>query len=1114
MAIMGSIAKTAAVALAEIRWAGRHVRTWVAAALSGGTGLGLYNLLSYEHTQFGAVVAPRFWLPGIGLIVLWVALAGIVLLAFDLRVRDEREHISQVVDARPVSNLALMAGRLLAVVWVAWLPVLLMAVVLQAGGAIVEANEWRVGVAPEPVSLASYVFIDAPVAMLFWGAFVMLLAAALPSRLAVAFVGLGLLAAYACLVLNTPIYLLPTATGIANLGLPGSDIVARGLGVTDLSQRCGVVGLAIGLLMVASNVLPRGDSASRPPLSVWGCVLLLVGAAGIAAPAIQVLDARMDRVSWAEAHRAVADAPRPDLERVSGWVSIDPGRELTMSLDLEVRAPDGTALEDLSFSLNPGVQGVSVRFNGEEVGFHHELGLLTVVLPAPLAADARAVVSIQAKGIPDPRFGYLDEAFDPLDESLLGSPAVVMGDQASLFGRGYVALMPAVRWLPMPGAHQDTGPYAARRPDLHLIDLTVSLPDGWHAAGPGRTRQDGVFRFQPVMELAEFPLIAAPFERRVRAFDGIEYELLIHPKHVAAADYFVDGANAQFLEVNLKRRLALFPGALYPHDTLSLVEVPGQLRRYGGGWLMDAVQGLPGVQMVPEHSFPTRRYAAEKSPQGVSKSVHYFRHFFVTDARGLNGIPLSAGLARNALLSRSCAGGDSDHALTVLLDFLAGAMFRSETVLAPVHWLQAGRTPGAPLAVRVLHRLTGTATMRHVWTPSLPMELWVGPRAFAITDLDPVASRDAADILIDSGYLVSRAIVDLVGRGKVGEFLELLEQRHGGGTCRLEEFLSGLSEVSASAAFYAEHAMRSAGLPGFVTSTPRISRVTDDILGQPRYQILIDVRNAEAAPGVVSMNWFRASEEGWGVGFVVRGHTSLELGLVAPVPPLELNLNTYLSLNRKSIRLPVRHSETVSGGAPFVGSRPSKWQPADPGIVVDDLDAGFSVAWAGTGTRRLGNGQTTGQSIGAVPEYSHLESKPGWHRQEDELTVGWGRYRRTLVRTPAGSGDASASFTTDLPQAGTWRLSYHLPGTRISHGVSGWGLPDYFGTLQIEVVAVGFRSPVTLDGTTAEQGWNFVGTFDLPAGPVTVVVTDASDGDVVVADAVHWQPETAEALHP
>lgn len=77
----------------------------------------------------------------------------------------------------------------------------------------------------------------------------------------------------------------------------------------------------------------------------------------------------------------------------------------------------------------------------------------------------------------------------------------------------------------------------------------------------------------------------------------------------------------------------------------------------------------------------------------------------------------------------------------------------------------------------------------------------------------------------------------------------------------------------------------------------RAFRLPDDG-GPPRYQILVHVRNDEAAPGVVSMNWAAGREAGWGRGFHVPARTSVELGLVAWEPPLELNLDTPLPPNR------------------------------------------------------------------------------------------------------------------------------------------------------------------------------------------------------------------------
>jgi len=55
----------------------------------------------------------------------------------------------------------------------------------------------------------------------------------------------------------------------------------------------------------------------------------------------------------------------------------------------------------LHFSLNPGLAVESVHLDGAEAEFVHALGLVTVTLPAPVPAGARAELSIRAHGVPD-----------------------------------------------------------------------------------------------------------------------------------------------------------------------------------------------------------------------------------------------------------------------------------------------------------------------------------------------------------------------------------------------------------------------------------------------------------------------------------------------------------------------------------------------------------------------------------------------------------------------------------------------------------------------------------------------------------------------------------------
>ena len=92
-----------------------------------------------------------------------------------------------------------------------------------------------------------------------------------------------------------------------------------------------------------------------------------------------------------------------------------------------------------------------------------------------------------------------------------------------------------------------------------------------------------------------------------------------------------------------------------------------------------------------------------------------------------------------------------------------------------------------------------------------------------------------------------------------------------------------------------------------------------------RYQTLVHVRNDESAPG--GRPHYRP-EDGffqWSPFVQVPGNSSVEVGVVSAEPPEEVRLETYLSLNRRIMRLRVEplDVETIVRKPPFNGSRES-----------------------------------------------------------------------------------------------------------------------------------------------------------------------------------------------
>jgi hypothetical protein len=47
---------------------------------------------------------------------------------------------------------------------------------------------------------------------------------------------------------------------------------------------------------------------------------------------------------------------------------------------------------------------------------------------------------------------------------------------------------------------------------------------------------------------------------------------------------------------------------------------------------------------------------------------------------------------------------------------------------------------------------------------------------------------------------------------------------------------------------------------------------------------------------------------------------------------------------------------------------------------------------------------------------------------------------------------------------------------------------------------------ITFDSNAASEGWNLAENFDLPKGEVTVTLSNKTDGQFVIADAIRWSP--------
>ena len=85
-------------------------------------------------------------------------------------------RMAEVLDSRPLSNVELLVGRSLGLVFMAWVPALVAMSLIQVFGGLALAFDWWLGEPIEPYSLIGFVVLDALTAFAIWCSLIVLLA--------------------------------------------------------------------------------------------------------------------------------------------------------------------------------------------------------------------------------------------------------------------------------------------------------------------------------------------------------------------------------------------------------------------------------------------------------------------------------------------------------------------------------------------------------------------------------------------------------------------------------------------------------------------------------------------------------------------------------------------------------------------------------------------------------------------------------------------------------------------------------------------------------------------------------------------------------------------------
>ncbi|MDE0645480.1 MAG: hypothetical protein OXH84_04485 [Gammaproteobacteria bacterium] len=1157
-----SLSRIKHIAFSEIRTFRRLTRFWIAMVL-----LALCCFVSYFFAVCGYMFLAPFS-PSFGASSPIYLLSYIdptyflffqivtLFLLYDSRQRLSRAHIGEALDSKPPTTFEYLTGRVLGVSFLVWIAAATIVMFLYLAGVFSVVSGLDFSEVFQIHSLINLLFIDVPVMLVFWSAWTIFLATVLRYRVLVLVIGLGTMLAWFYFSNQLPFSLHSLVAASSNDTLFVSDLLPQFASGTTLAVRLATLLLAIGLIFWAGFSSGRSEAQKKSmDISLASSCLALSGVV-FAIALLTTLSTNSHFSDWKVAHEKIETEQKIDLLKIAGDLEIKPGRELTSELVYSFEVVDSPVADTLIFSLNPGMKVSKAVLNGQTPEFKFQDGILTLQLSNTLGLNETHELQLTIRGKPNPRFAYIDQAYDYVNDRLIPPDTVkLFGTQGLIFDSRFVALMPGAYWYPIPGPIKELDNPLSQSRDFFDVDLNITLSTtDWGLVATGNTEETstGVFEIQTSNPVSEIGLFATKFKSVSIEIDGMKFAIFTHAKHDQNLSLFdtLEGARLEALQDQIKR--AIESGLRLPNQSLSFVEVPRQLRTVSGGWRMHSAQSLPGVILLKEHGFPRANLRKNlfrtnnelSDTEQFQTEILAIREFF---EQSVSTDSLRNNLVLQSWNFQTAASGEHAVILDNVISDLIGLVttqswVNSESIfyrfsihstanIAPQLRIH-GESSTWSLAERIEgDRYSGAAgnvqQNERNYVNAISSSVIYDQIALADIPTRHGAKSDLEHLLYKSRKIAT-AIYELHNRDSLVKWLQALQDNFRGRTYTLEELKTHSVDHEISIEPFITEWIQSGQAPGFIASNATVSRILDDEDGQPRYQTSVDIRNTEPTAGVVAL-----SGSSWGSTWsnwnrtIIPGLTSATLSFVTNEELEQLWLHSYYSLNRMPVSIRTQHQiDEIVDVEPRPDFVLSEWQPSPTdGITIDNLDSGFSVLNQQIDARILrpfGPVQWFRDALsGNVGHYQNMkivDPMGGVYRAPNQWYLyrntwsgvrPFGRHEPSYAAARANRTTGVARFSADIPENGTWKLEYYWPWPEDE---------DDHGDVRLDrsykliVESEQLNSEHELEVNELDLGWNQVSSFELDTGVVNVDLTGEvvwSNGQrlkwgSVIADAIRW----------
>jgi hypothetical protein len=819
------------------------------------------------------------------------------------------------------------------------------------------------------------------------------------------------------------------------------------------------------------------------------------------------------------------------------------GQQIEVQATMHFANDQSAPIDQLILSLNPSLDIEHLYLNDAALTFTRNAHVILANIPTLINTGDTGKIVVNYRGTIDDQLAYLDIEEENLERSY--NIAFMNVDKRYGFvEENFVLLTPELLWYPIAGVT-----YSPENPTFHnkqFSEYTIKVKTKSDltalAQGEKTENTDGTVTFHESVPLPQVSLTIGEYEEKsikVGSVDMSLYHLKGHAFYTPFVTELSDTLSTMISEIKKEYELEL--NLDYYYNRFSVIEVPVQFYSYDRRWASYQEVVQPQIVFVPERcatirtadikgTYNREKSRIERSNQAISEKELQARVI----SRFISGV-FTSGFSGGRFGGFN--PGDQEGFVRAFTQSSIYQVFPN--YYSFIYYVKSGQWS-------VLNQ----AFESYITSENQDMRSVIRRRIGGLS-----GEEDANQALMKQSFeniLKSEADKDLMSdviKLKGNYLFSYIQSQVG-----IEEFQSFLSNILRAHKFKAldisdfnrelksqfgfdlepqlEDWLKTESVPGFLLSDIRAYEIRDG--ENTRYQVLFKIINEEKATGLITVSFRTAG--GFG-GFGNRGVPEMDLekiiqinpqeqkevGIVLDGEPRMMAINTLVSQNVPSV---ISHffskidfNENLQ---PFVGERSETVINnglANFEIIVDNEDNGFELIQPDNASPlkkwlNINNDEEEQKYIGIrfnnPPRVWRATAQPEFY----------GKYVLSAYVTRKGNGDLRAVWNADIKETGMHEVYYYvgrLPvpgrGRRVGGGQRGAGPgrpggredeQEEAGSYKLTVFHDDGEDVVNIDIASAEQGWNLLGSYYLSAGPARVVLSNETEGRMVVADAVKW----------